>query len=200
MIVALFILIIPESRQIPRRRPRDHSGRDRKDAATSQGMPGAPRSWNILPFGRSAALLTPCLWTGSVQNCEIANSCCWKAPRPWSFATATLGPQRAITALRDIPHPIPAGPPCWLRRKRIHLRCRRPRFDPWVRRIPWRRVWLPTPVFLPGESPWTEEPGGLQSTGSQRVGHDGETNNFTIAPLTRTRGLLVRGADPRSCP
>ena len=29
-----------------------------------------------------------------------------------------------------------------------------------------------TPVFLPGESPWIEEPGGLQSTGSQRVGHD----------------------------
>ena len=162
MIVALFILIIPESRQIPRRRPRDHSGRDRKDAATSQGMPGAPRSWNILPFGRSAALLTPCLWTGSIQNCEIANSCCWKAPRPWSFATATLGPQRAITALRDIPHPIPAGPPCWLRRKRIHLRCRRPRFDPWVRRIPWRRVWLPTPVFLPGESH------GQRSLGSHR--------------------------------
>ena len=25
-------------------------------------------------------------------------------------------------------------------------------------------------VFLPGESPWTEEPGGLQSTASQRVG------------------------------
>jgi len=29
-----------------------------------------------------------------------------------------------------------------------------------------------TPVFFPGESPWTEEPGGLQSMGSQRVGHD----------------------------
>ena len=26
-----------------------------------------------------------------------------------------------------------------------------PRFDPWVRKIPWRREWLPTPVFLPGE-------------------------------------------------
>ena len=24
-------------------------------------------------------------------------------------------------------------------------------FDPWVRKIPWRREWLPTPVFLPGE-------------------------------------------------
>ena len=35
--------------------------------------------------------------------------------------------------------------------------------DPWVGKIPWRRAWQPTPVFLPGESPWTEEPGGLQS-------------------------------------
>ena len=24
-------------------------------------------------------------------------------------------------------------------------------FDPWVRKIPWRSKWLPTPVFLPGE-------------------------------------------------
>ena len=39
-------------------------------------------------------------------------------------------------------------------------------------RFPWRRKWQLTPVFLPGESLWTEEPGGLQSLGSQRVGHD----------------------------
>ena len=26
------------------------------------------------------------------------------------------------------------------------------KFDPWVRKIPWRRAWKPTPVFLPGES------------------------------------------------
>ena len=30
-----------------------------------------------------------------------------------------------------------------------------------------RRKWQPTPVFLPGEFPWTEEPGRLQSMGSQ---------------------------------
>ena len=24
-------------------------------------------------------------------------------------------------------------------------------FDPWVEKIPWRRKWQPTPVFLPGE-------------------------------------------------
>ena len=28
---------------------------------------------------------------------------------------------------------------------------KRRRFDPWVRKIPWRRAWQPTPVFLPGE-------------------------------------------------
>jgi len=37
----------------------------------------------------------------------------------------------------------------------------------WVRSLgwegPWRRAQQPTPVFLPGESPWSEEPGGLQS-------------------------------------
>ena len=32
---------------------------------------------------------------------------------------------------------------------------------------PWRRAWQPTPVFLPGGSPWTEEPGGLQSMRSK---------------------------------
>ena len=42
-----------------------------------------------------------------------------------------------------------------------------PLFDPWVGKFPWRRKWQPTPVFLPGESPWTEETGRLQSMGSQ---------------------------------
>ena len=47
-----------------------------------------------------------------------------------------------------------------------------PGFDPWIGKIPWRWAWQPMPVFLPGESPWTEEPGGLQSAESQTVGHD----------------------------
>ena len=45
---------------------------------------------------------------------------------------------------------------------------RRGRFDPWGGKIPWKRKWQLTPVFLPGESPWTENPGGLQSMGSQK--------------------------------
>ena len=34
---------------------------------------------------------------------------------------------------------------------RICLECRRPGFDPWVGKIPWRREWLPIPAFLPGK-------------------------------------------------
>ena len=49
---------------------------------------------------------------------------------------------------------------------------RRPGFDPWVGKIPRRREWQPTPVFLPGESPWTEEPDRLLYLGSQKVRHD----------------------------
>ena len=45
-------------------------------------------------------------------------------------------------------------------------------FNPWIGKIPWRRARQPTPVFLPGESPWTEEPGGRQHMGSQRVWHN----------------------------
>ena len=52
------------------------------------------------------------------------------------------------------------------------LQCGRPGFDPWAGRIPWMTAWQPTPVSFPGESPWTEKPGGLQSMESQRVGHD----------------------------
>ena len=45
-------------------------------------------------------------------------------------------------------------------------------WETWVRCVSWegmpcRRAWQPTPVFLPGESPWAEEPGRLQSIGSQ---------------------------------
>ena len=42
------------------------------------------------------------------------------------------------------------GLPWWLRGKESTCQCRRHRFDPWVGKIPWRRKWQPTPVFLLG--------------------------------------------------
>ena len=47
-----------------------------------------------------------------------------------------------------------------------------PGLIPGLGRFHWRREWLPTPVFLPGVSLWTEEPGRLESIASQRVGDD----------------------------
>ena len=35
---------------------------------------------------------------------------------------------------------------------RSRLQCERPGFDPWVGKLPWRRAWQPTPVFLPGKT------------------------------------------------
>ena len=61
------------------------------------------------------------------------------------------------------------GLPWKLRWYRVCLQCGRPGFNPWVRKIPWRRKWQPTAVLFVWKIPWTEEPGGLQSTGSQRV-------------------------------
>ena len=73
--------------------------------------------------------------------------------------------------------------PWWLRQRRICLQCRRPRFDPRVRKIPWRKEWQLTPVFLPGESHRQESLMG--SIRSQRVRHDWVTNT-----LTSTHSLL----------
>ena len=42
--------------------------------------------------------------------------------------------------------------PWWLSGKKSTCQWRRSGFDPWIRKILWRRKWKPTPVFLPGKS------------------------------------------------
>ena len=54
-------------------------------------------------------------------------------------------------------------------------------FDPWVGKIPWRRAWQFTPVFLPGESPWTEKPGRLQAMGSDMT--EWQVHNTVLKPV-----------------
>ena len=67
--------------------------------------------------------------------------------------------------------------------KKSTCNLRRPGFNPWVRKIPWRRERILTPVFWLG-IPWTEEPGRLHSVGSQRLEHDWVT--FTTRPSQTT--------------
>ena len=90
----------------------------------------------------------------------------WGRPYPhfWGFRGGTNGKE----------------PPCQCRR---HRKCR---FNPWVRKIPWRRAWQPTPVFLAGGfhgqrnlmrySPW----------GLQRIRHD-----WTDLACTQTDFCIV---------
>ena len=42
-------------------------------------------------------------------------------------------------------------------------------FDPWVRKMPWRRKWQPTPVFLPGKSYGQKSLVGYSPLGHKRV-------------------------------
>ena len=45
-------------------------------------------------------------------------------------------------------------------------------FDPWARKIPWRRKWQPTPVFLPGQSHGQRSLAGNSLWGRREVGHN----------------------------
>ena len=54
--------------------------------------------------------------------------------------------------------------PKWLNGKKSSCQCRRWRwhgFHLWVQKIFWRREWVPTPVFWPGESHGQRTPGGV---------------------------------------
>ena len=51
---------------------------------------------------------------------------------------------------------------------------------PWVRKIPLEKGMATHSSILVWRIPWTEEPGGLQSVGLQRVGHNWVTNAFTF--------------------
>ena len=67
--------------------------------------------------------------------------------------------------------------PWWLRWYRIRLQCGRPGFSPWVGKIPRRRAWQPTPVFLPGKFHGQRSLEGYSPRGLKRVGHDWATKH-----------------------
>ena len=67
---------------------------------------------------------------------------------------------------------IKCGLPWCLSSKESTYQCRRFGFSPWVRKIPWRRKWQPTPVFLPGKSHGQRSLVGCSSRGRKGVGHN----------------------------
>ena len=60
----------------------------------------------------------------------------------------------------------------WVGGKESACQCLRHGFNPWVKKISLEKEMAARSNILAWESLWTKEPGGLQSMGSQRVGHD----------------------------
>jgi len=63
----------------------------------------------------------------------------------------------------------------WYSGKEFAGQCRRYkriRFDPWVGKIPWRRKWQPTPLFLPGKFNGHWSLTGYRSWSHRRVEHN----------------------------
>ena len=70
-------------------------------------------------------------------------------------------------------------------------RCKRSGFDPWVKKIPWRRPWQPTPVFLPGESHGQKSLSVYSpSSHKERVGHNWSDLACIIIPKYWIFGLI----------
>ena len=60
-----------------------------------------------------------------------------------------------------------------------------PRFNPWGEKMPWRRKWQPTPVFLPGEFQGQRSLAGSSPWGRKRVRHNWVTFTFTLMLANR---------------
>ena len=69
---------------------------------------------------------------------------------------------------------------------------RRCRFDLWIEKIPWRRKWQPTPVFLPGKSHGQTRLVGYSSWGSQN-------NQTWLSNQTTTVCHLTLSVIPFKC-
>ena len=95
------------------------------------------------------------------------------------------------------------GLPRWLSCKKSAWQCRRLRrcrFDSWVGKIPWRRKWQSTPVFLPGKScgqrslagysPWGHKE--LDMTEQQSTRAHTHTHTHTHTHKSEYRGLFLK--------
>ena len=71
------------------------------------------------------------------------------------------------------------GLPWWLGGKESACQCKRRRFDPWVRKITWRRKWHLTPVFLPGKSHGQRSQTGYSPRGGKESDMTEKLNNNT---------------------
>ena len=77
-------------------------------------------------------------------------------------------------------------------------------FDPWAGKIPWRRTWQPTPVFLPGKSHGQRSlagyrPGDYKSQtqlSNKTTYTHTHTEEFPDSPMVKTLHVQCKGPEP----
>ena len=110
-------------------------------------------------------------WWEEITRKRIRAACeeCF-LPLRFLVPSSSLFSNSSCVALFEGKHSIPFGPPGGASGKEPASQCRifkRLEFDPWVRKIPRKRAWQCTPLFLPGEphgqrslagySPWSRK-------------------------------------------
>ena len=81
--------------------------------------------------------------------------------------------------------------------KEPSCQCRRFRFDPWVRKIPWRKEWPPTPGFLPGKSHGQRSLAGYSPRG-RKESDTTEDSTTTTCGLHSTNSFPLETQPPNS--
>ena len=110
------------------------SGSDGKESACNEGDPGSiPGSGRSPGEGNSYPLQYSCLWNPQGQR-GLASYSLWSCKE--------LDTNEPLSTHISIIFTVFVK----------YLQCGRPRFHPWVRKIPWRREWQPTSEILSGES------------------------------------------------
>ena len=118
------------------------------------------------PTGRAVSCCTGCALHSARGHCLHRLQCDRAASPPGGVQPGGPSPTGIRAAFFFFPLPyLSCLEHWWLRWERICMQQRKPRFDPWVGRIPCRRAWQPTPVFLPGKSPGQRRLGGYSPRG-----------------------------------
>ena len=144
--------------------------------AAHQASMSITNSWSLLKhmsiksvMPSSVIPFSSCLQTFPASG---LHQCSLQLPQSWMFICMILHRE-------DWSHTYTCR---WYSGKESACQCRRHRrhgFKAQAGKIPWRRKWQPTPVFLPGKSHRQRSLGRLQSMGLQRIGHNLVTTHTT---------------------
>ena len=130
----------------------------------------------------------PSFWVGGKQTCPCPEGRHYVIPQryslstqPWETAWTQNGQDHVLLAYQQ-----ECGLPRWLNDKRMYLPIQEMRVRSLGQEHPLEKEMATPSSILAWRIPWTEEPGGLQAIGSQRGGHNLETEHaWTYARTAR---------------